>query len=57
MDNKKQQQYNKKWADKNKEHRRYLSYRSTTRTFIKNYATTEDLEEIENLIKKVSQNP
>lgn len=48
----KQQEYNKKWADKNKEHKRYLSYRSTARTFIRNYAVKEDLEELKDLMKK-----
>lgn len=48
----KQQEYNKKWADKNKDHKRYLSYRSTARTFIRNYAVKEDLEELKDLMKK-----
>lgn len=41
----------KKWAEKNKEHKSYLKYRSTARSFIKNKATLEDLDELENLIK------
>ncbi|WP_167751450.1 hypothetical protein [Lentibacillus salicampi] len=47
-----QQAYNKKWADKNKEHKRYLSYKSTTKTFIKNYANPDDLEELKKIIKE-----
>ncbi|XHB95476.1 hypothetical protein AAFF39_00335 [Lactococcus garvieae] len=42
----------KKWADKNKEHKAYLKYRSTSRSFIRNKATQEDLEELEQLIKE-----
>ena len=53
---KKQQIYNKRWASKNKEHKRYLSYRSTTRTFIRKYAKEEDLEELKELIKEKEKN-
>lgn len=53
----KQQEYNKKWADKNKERKRYLSYKSTTKTFIRNYANSDDLnnlkEMIENKLKEI----
>ncbi|KKF90318.1 hypothetical protein P7D26_10075 [Lactococcus petauri] len=42
----------KKWAEKNKEHKSYLKYRSTARSFIKNKATLDDLEELEHLIEK-----
>lgn len=52
MVTKKQQIYNKRWAEKNKEHKRYLSYRSTTRTFIRKYAKKEDLKELKELIKE-----
>lgn len=48
---KKQQEYNRRWAEQNKEHKRYLSYRSTARTFIRNYAKEEDLEELKELIE------
>ena len=47
-----QQEYNKKWADSHKEHKRYLSYRSTTRTFIRKYATEEDLQDLLRLIEE-----
>lgn len=47
-----QQEYNRRWAEENKEHKRYLSYRSTTRTFIRNYAKKDDLEELTNLIEE-----
>ena len=39
-----------KWAEANREHRTYLSARSTARSFIRNKATPEDLDELENLI-------
>lgn len=45
------QKADKKWAEKNREHRNYLSKRSTARSFINNNATHEDLLELENLIK------
>lgn len=41
---------NKEWQSKNKEHANYLKSRSAARSFIKNKATLEDLEELENLI-------
>lgn len=47
-----QTEKNKKWRDKNKEHNRYLSYRSTSRSFIRKYATEDDLREIEELVKE-----
>lgn len=49
---KKQQIYNKRWAEKNKEHKRYLSYRTTARTFIRRYAKRDDLLELKEMIEK-----
>jgi hypothetical protein len=46
--------YNKvadqKWIEQNRQHRSYLSSRSSARSFIKNKATLEDLVELEKLI-------
>ena len=42
----------KRWNEKNKEHRNYLSTRSTARSFIKNRAKLEDLDELETLIQE-----
>ncbi|MBB6715961.1 hypothetical protein [Clostridium gasigenes] len=42
-----QTEANKKWQDKNKEYSNYLKGRSSARSFIKNKATLEDLEELE----------
>lgn len=42
----------KKWNKNNREHRNYLSKRSSARSFIRNHATEEDLDELENLIKE-----
>ena len=42
----------KKWIEKNKEHRSYLSQRSTTRSFIRKKATADDLTELEKLIEE-----
>ncbi|MBE1303688.1 hypothetical protein G4W71_06550 [Clostridium botulinum] len=47
-----QTEANKKWYDKNKEHAKYLNKRSHTRSFIKNFATQDDLEELKELIKE-----
>lgn len=43
---------NKKWNENNKEHMNYLRSRSSARSFIKNKATLEDLEELEKLIEE-----
>ncbi|MEL7736342.1 hypothetical protein [Streptococcus anginosus] len=47
-----QTEYNKKWIEKNKEHRNYLSSRSSARSFIRNKATKDDLDELNELIQK-----
>ena len=46
-----QSERNKKWQEKNKEHSKYLRYRSSARSFIRNNATLEDLEELRELIR------
>jgi hypothetical protein len=55
-----QQRANKKWNERNREHRNYLTKRSTSRGFIRNNATKEDLLELQKLIqenlKKFSKN-
>lgn len=45
-----QKKANQKWAEQNKEHRNYLSKRSSARGFIRNHATDSDLNELEELI-------
>ncbi|MFP5528660.1 hypothetical protein ACLGL1_09400 [Peptococcus simiae] len=40
----------KKWAQKNREHRNYLSSRTAARSFIRKRATAEDLAELKDLI-------
>lgn len=47
-----QREADKRWIEKNKEHRRYLSQRGTARSFIRNHATEEDLKELEQLIEE-----
>ena len=47
-----QQRANKKWNERNREHRNYLTKRSASRGFIRNHATQEDLLELQELIKK-----
>ena len=48
-----QQRANKRWNERNREHRNYLTKRSTSRGFIRNHATQEDLLELQELIQKV----
>ncbi len=40
----------KRWNEKNKERRSYLSSRSSARSFIRNKATKEDLKELRAMI-------
>ena len=47
-----QQRANKKWNARNREHRNYLTKRSTSRGFIRNHATKDDLLELQELIQK-----
>lgn len=42
----------KKWNKNNREHRNYLSKRSSARSFIRNHASESDLNELEELIKE-----
>ena len=45
-----QEKATKKWNEQNREHRNYLSKRSSARSFIRNHATDSDLDELEELI-------
>ncbi len=45
-----QQKATKKWNKNNREHRNYLSKRSSARSFIRNHASSSDLKELEELI-------
>ncbi|WP_150263791.1 hypothetical protein [Parvimonas micra] len=47
-----QKEADKRWIEKNKEHRNYLSRRSNARGFIRNLAKKEDLQELKELIEK-----
>ena len=47
-----QQRANKKWNARNREHRNYLTKRSTSRGFIRNHATKDDLLELKELIEE-----
>ncbi|WP_183128070.1 hypothetical protein [Clostridium autoethanogenum] len=51
MDKKPQTIANQKWENKNREYASYLKSRSSARSFIRNKATLEDLEELKELIK------
>lgn len=52
MEKAKQTIANQKWEEKNKEYASYLKSRSSARSFIRNKATLEDLEELEQLISE-----
>lgn len=45
----------KNWEDKNKDKVAYTKSKSACKSFIKNKATFEDLEEIEDLIREVKK--
>lgn len=45
-----QKKADKKWIENNKEHASYLRSRSSARSFIRNKANIDDLEELEKLI-------
>lgn len=47
-----QKKANRKWRKGNPEQARKISYRSTARTFIRNWADEEDLIELETLINE-----
>lgn len=51
-----QNEANKRWAAKNKEHKKYLSYRTYARSFIRKLATDADLDELEQLIAERREN-
>lgn len=51
MEKNAQTEANKRWQEKNREKARYLRNRSASRSFIRNNATEEDLQELEELIK------
>lgn len=46
----------KRWRDDNKEAHRVASYRSTARTFVRHYATEEDMEELREIFEKENEN-
>lgn len=47
-----QKEADKRWIEKNKEHKNYLNRRSNARGFIRTLAKKEDLEELKELIEK-----
>lgn len=47
-----QKRAKQKYREKNRERTNYLNARTTSRSFIRNKATLEDLEELEILIKE-----
>lgn len=47
-----QREADKRWIEKKRKHRTYLSQRSSARSFIRNHATEEDLKELEKIIEE-----
>ncbi|WP_300896183.1 hypothetical protein [uncultured Clostridium sp.] len=47
---------NKKWIEANREKANYMSGKSSAKSFIRNKATLEDLEELEKLILERKNN-
>lgn len=45
-----------RWEEANREHRKYLSHRSRARSFIREVATMEDLQELKKLIEEREKN-
>lgn len=56
MEKKRKAVYNpgadRRWKEKNREHRNYLTGRGAARSFIRNKATREDLLELKSLIEE-----
>ena len=52
----KQTEANKRWQQNNRERARYLRDRSTSRSFIKNKAQIEDLEELKEIMEERKKN-
>lgn len=55
MEISKQMEANKRWEAKNKKYSNYLKQRSAARSFIKNKATKEDIEEFKRLLDEREQ--
>ncbi|MBS7576498.1 MULTISPECIES: hypothetical protein [unclassified Enterococcus] len=51
-----QTEANKRWQQNNKERAKYLSNRSRARSFIRNQAELDDLEELKQLISERESN-
>ena len=43
---------NKKWDEANRERKRYINAKAQAKSFIKNYATNDDLESLIKIIEK-----
>ena len=51
-----QRRATKKWEEKNPERKRYLSYRTTARTFVRHWANDEDLKELIGIFENENKN-
>jgi len=61
MEKKRKAVYNpeadRRWKEKNREHRNYLTGRGAARSFVRNKATREDLLELKSLIEERLRQP
>ena len=61
MEKKRKAVYNpeadRRWKEKNREHRNYLTGRGAARSFIRNKATKDDLLELKSLIEERLRQP
>ena len=51
-----QRRATKKWEEKNPERKRYLSYRTTARTFVRHWATDADVAKLLEIYKNENTN-
>lgn len=51
-----QKRADRKWIENNKEHKNYLSYRSSARTFMRHWATKEDVDELLKIFNEENKN-
>ena len=49
-----QQRASRNWEKKNPERTKYLKYRSWARSFVRKFATAEDMEELNGLFEEVN---
>lgn len=54
-DKKAQAKYNERWRKRNPQRARYLSARTVARSFVRKYATREDMGELVNIFEQENE--